>query len=415
MSILKHCQLMIAALLCVTALADAVEKEGKGFLQIIEGQRVLHLKGSPYERGYQHGKLLKNEIQQNISQFVQKERPEAKERASAFAKNFSKLLSYIPSHFLEEMQGVADGSGIAYQKILELNLFPEMFHCTGMTVSDAATKEGNLYHVRVLDYAVGKGIQSTAVLMVSEPREGHAFLSVSYAGFIGCVTGMNAEKIALGEIGGWGYGFWEGIPMAFLMRQVLENAATLEEAKEIFSKSPRTCEYYYVISDGKTSSSCGVYATASQIHFIEPGSSYALLAPEQLPKNYGQGGEHDKFFLHDYKVTRSPQHVILANEEGRVEALFHQQPKHCVVLTGFANPARYPVLVKRILDSYGTIDEFTLQEMIKSPVTRETNLHNAIFLPSELKVWISHAGPDEEPASEQPYSLYSLADLLSCI
>gem|GEM_PF-4241982 len=48
-----------------------------------------------------------------------------------------------------------------------------------------------------------------------------------------------------------------------------------------------------------------------------------------------------------------------------------------------------------------------MQEMIKPPVTRQTNLHNAIFCPSNL-----HA-KDEEPASMQNYTAYSLRELLN--
>src|SRR5437879_1727804 len=35
---------------------------GKGFLEEVDGYRVLHLKGSPYEMGYQQGALLKDDI-----------------------------------------------------------------------------------------------------------------------------------------------------------------------------------------------------------------------------------------------------------------------------------------------------------------------------------------------------------------
>jgi isopenicillin-N N-acyltransferase like protein len=309
------------------------------------------------------------------------------------------------------MQGVADGSGIDYRDILQLNLFPEMFHCSGVTVANEATKDGDLYHVRVLDYDETKGVQKTAALIISEPDDDrYAHLNVSYAGFIGSVTGMNVQKIALGEIGGWGYGHWDGMPMPFLMREVLENASTLEEAKQIFADARRTCEYYYVLSDGKTKESVALYATASQIHFIAPGSSYALLAPKDLPQNYGMQGDNDKFFLSDYQIDRTSFQLVLRNEENDVLALFHQQPKYCLVLTGFARPYRYPVLIKRLVDQFSILDENALQEVIKPPVTRETNLHNAIFKPSELKVWIAHAGPNGEPAADQPYQFFCLSD-----
>ena len=37
--------------------------------------------------------------------------------------------------------------------------------------------------------------------------------------------------------------------MSFLLRDIMERAATVDEALEILRRTPRTCEYYYVFSD----------------------------------------------------------------------------------------------------------------------------------------------------------------------
>lgn len=371
----------------------------EGSLERENDQWVLHLKGTPYERGYQHGTLLKEQIQHNITEYIDKSKSQVVGRAEGFIKHLPNLLTYVPDHFMEEMQGLSDGSGISINKIILLNLFPEMFHCSGITVSGDASKNGELYHVRVLDYSIGRNLQSTAVLQVVEPDEGIPFLNVTYAGFIGTVTGMNNEKIAIGEIGGQGYGSWDGIPMAFLLRDILQYASSIEEAKTILQTSPRTCEYYYVFSDGKTNESIGVYATADQLHFISPGESYALVAQNE--------------FAHtSCTLQNTPHQTLLYESDGSLSFLFRLQPKDCLFLTGFPHPERYPALIDRALNQYGAIDADALIDIIKRPVARPSNLHNAIFKPAELKVWISHAGPDNEPACDQPYSTWNLSELL---
>ncbi|MBS0605069.1 MAG: hypothetical protein JSS60_08575 [Verrucomicrobia bacterium] len=390
-----------------------LSKEGTGSLEQRNGQYVLHLKGTPYERGYQHGSLLKEQIQRNISTYIDQPKSPIPGRVEDFSRNISLLMSFVPDHFKQEMKGMSDGSGIPLQKIIVLNLFPEMFHCSGITVAGSASKNGELYHVRVLDYSVGKNLQSTAVLQVVEPDQGSPFLNVSYAGFIGTITGMNLEKIAIGEIGGLGYGSWAGVPMAFLLRDILQNATSLEEAKAILASTPRTCEYYYVFSDGKTRESIGVYTTASQLKFFAPGESYALIAPSQLPQNYGPDGDHDKFVLTGCNIENTPFQTLLFEKGNRLAMLYRLQPSDCLLLTGFPHPERYPVLVERVLENYGSIDEKTLMEIVKRPVARESNLHNAIFQPSALKVWISHAGPNDEPACDQDYQGWDFPSLLS--
>src|SRR5690349_1450286 len=39
---------------------------GRGFLEEVDGYRVLHVKGSPYEMGYQQGTLLKDDIKELV-------------------------------------------------------------------------------------------------------------------------------------------------------------------------------------------------------------------------------------------------------------------------------------------------------------------------------------------------------------
>ena len=132
------------------------------------------------------------------------------------------------------------------------NFIPEMFHCSGFAIANTATKDGTLYHGRVLDYATDWGLQEHALLIVAEPDGGIPFVNVTYAGFIGSVTGMNAEHVSVGEMGGRGLGLWSGVPMAFLVREVLEKGKDLETAISIFRDNERTCQYYYVVADGKS-------------------------------------------------------------------------------------------------------------------------------------------------------------------
>ena len=82
------------------------------------------------------------------------------------------------------------------------------------------------------------------MLTVAEPEGKIPFVNVTYAGFIGSVTGMNAKHVSIGEMGGGGRGHWAGVPMALLVRMALEEADDLDAAIAVFRDHPRTCEYY---------------------------------------------------------------------------------------------------------------------------------------------------------------------------
>jgi hypothetical protein len=363
-------------------------------LSLAKHSLFLSVEGSAFEMGLQHGMVLKDKIHFNIQEYLKKKSEETplgqnKDRLNAFLKNLPVLLEHIPDKYIEEMKGIAKGADASFEDILLLNLFPELFHCCGITLSKTASKDGSLYHVRVLDYAAGKGLQSSAVLLMAKPEKGIPFLNATYAGFIGSVTGMNEEKISIGEIGGKGYGSWDGMPMAFLLRSILEEANSLEKAKELLSSAKRTCEYYYIIADGKTEDSFACYATKSDLVFLFPGKDYCLTP------------------------SSSPEDPLVVNiqEKEQKHSLYFKQPKDVLLVTGTSSPERYPVLLERIEQNLGKLDNYLLEKILQKPVSLDSNLHNVIFHPSSLTLWISHASSKGDPAYTQPYSCFKFQDL----
>lgn len=378
--------------------------------------RLLFLKGSPYELGFQHGQCLKEAVAYNVKRLideqflVKQEHPQIK----SFLALLPQVLEHIPQDYIQELKGLADGAQLPYEKVLLLNLFPEMFHCSGFTVKDRVTKNGELYHVRVLDYAIGMSLQDTAVLMIVQPEGKIPFMNVSYAGFIGSVTGMNSQHIAIGEIGGKGYGQYHGLPMPFLLRMILEQANNLEEVREILASKSRTCEYYYVFSDGKTKESIGVYATDQQLQFIKPGTNYALFDSANLPEEGRSQSIHNKIVLDAFQIEKTPYQTLLYKDQQKQKlwGVIYQQPADCLVMTGFCRTQRYPILIQRILANGGNIGVEELQAIIKGEAGLLNNLHTAIFAPTTLEAWIAHAGFRGEPAWSRPYEYFNFSHLL---
>jgi hypothetical protein len=347
---------------------------GAGFLDEIGGYRVLHVKGEPYEMGYQQGALLRDDIRENIRFLF-----DVKAKEMTLDVKGVKLLDprrviqgivsqqrkFIPERFFDEMRGIADGAGVDVQDVVVANFIPELFHCSGFALSGSATKDGTLYHGRILDYGCDWRLQEHAVLTIAEPRGRIPFVNVTYAGFIGSVTGMNAERISIGEMGGGGMGHWDGVPMAFLVRMVLEEADVLDRAVGIFRNNPRTCEYYFVIADGQTGKAVGMEAS---------WMTFALV---------GMGESHPKL-----------PHPI----------------KDSVVLSA---GDRYQELVKRVEKGLGTFDAESARHLMDRPVAMKSNLHSVLFETTTTRFWVANASKDGKPAAEQPYHAFRLGDLLA--
>ena len=348
--------------------ADAERTAGRGRLIVKDGQRVCLLQGSPYEIGLQHGRLLKNEMPRlfdavlcgvGIAYTIEK----GEWFTDVMRGAWKRLKPHIPDEYLQELKGLSDGAGIPYETVCLGNVFPALFHCSGFALMGKATKDGKLYHGRVLDYMTEVGLQRDAVLFVVKKDGAIPFANVSYAGFIGCVSGMNAEQVALGEMGGRGEGLWDGTPMPILMRMGCERAKTLEDACRIFREAKRTCEYYYVFSDGKIPDAVGVGATPEKIEFIKPGTVHELL----------------------------PTPV-----------------EQCVLMSA---GSRYGHLVRKVKEQYGKFDVPAALDLMKRPVAMSSNLHDVLFVPQDLVLYVANAR-GSRPACDQPYARYHLPTLL---
>ena len=263
------------------------------------------------------------------------------------------------------MQGIADGAEMNVQDIITANFIPEMFHCSGFALSGSATKDGTLYHGRILDYGTDWKLQDHAVVTVAEPDGLNPFVNITYAGFVGSVTGMNAKQISIGEMGGRGLGHWDGVPMAFLVRMALEEASTLDEAVAEFRDHPRTCEYYYVIADGKTGQGVGIEATWEKFGVVKMGEAHP-----RLP------------------------HAV----------------KDAVLLSA---GDRYETLANRVQAGFGTFTADTAIRLMDRPVAMKSNLHSVLFETATSRFWVANAAPDGTPASTQPYHAFQLTELLS--
>ncbi len=227
----------------------------------------------------------------------------------------------------------------------------------------SASAGGKVIHARVLDYMRDIHLQKYAVVQVFLPDEGHPWMSLGYAGFLGTVTAMNARGLAIGEMGGGGEGAWDGMPMNVLLRELAEKAGTVAEALEILRETPRTCEYYYVLSDAG-GQLAGIYATPSIFQVLAPGQQ-----DPRLP-------------------TVHPDTVM------------------------FSSGGRARALSQRLGEHFGTITPETMVAIIKRPVAMRSNLHNAIFMPETGEMWFADAGR-KTPACDEPYTRINLHAVLA--
>ena len=345
----------------------ARDPAGHGLLCRCQGKTILMVSGTPAQMGAAQGTLLGYPMHMCTERVLYLiGAGDTFLSGSWFLDRMADIerrtLPHIPPRFLEECDALSQAAGISRRDGRYANLFPERFHCSGVALRGKATAGGRVLHARVLDYMRDIDLQCAAAVQVFMPEGRNKWMSLGYAGFIGTVTAMNERGVAIGEMGGRGEGQWDGTPMSLLLRDVMERAGNVDEALAILRAAPRTCQYYYVLSD-RSGEIRAVECTPEKMTVLKPG--------EQDPR-----------------LPRVPEDVVLVSGEDRAK-----------------------VLGQRIDAHYGRIDVRELIDIIKRPAAMESNLHDAIFAPETLDMWFADAGADT-PACDEPYAHVNLRELI---
>ena len=169
---------------------------------------IVKVYGSPYEQGFQQGKALTETIAKNVK-LIKEHFEQANcdyEKYNLFVqKNVTFLQKNYPEQ-IEEMGGIADGSGLDYKDILFINI-PAYFmmqyfppECSMILARKNATADGGTYLIKNRDMRIGL----EQVVIERHYSDGLVISEVSGAGTITYpAIGINNYGLALTTTGFW--------------------------------------------------------------------------------------------------------------------------------------------------------------------------------------------------------------------
>ena len=205
--------------------------------------KEVTLIGTPYERGLQYGKVCKDEIAisvRNYRDLFALRKNLTWEQAQQLSRRYLPAIRALDEAYVEEMQGIADGAGIAFDEVLAINARTELLHtglsaddlvqeCTAFAAMAPATKDGVVLTGQTWDFTL---LQRQAVVIVRIPAEGNrpGLLFFPEAGMIGG-KGMNSAGLSLTLNALRTKEHGEGLPVHIRMRRILE-CTTLNQAYE---------------------------------------------------------------------------------------------------------------------------------------------------------------------------------------
>ncbi|WP_288459940.1 C45 family peptidase [uncultured Chryseobacterium sp.] len=219
----------------------------------------LYIQGNPLQLGYNNGALTKNLMQKQEEIFFSKIEGFVPSKFKqnllrGFLKWYNrKMYLNVREDFQAEIYGMSQYSSDKYNFIAPKFLRSMYLHgahdighamqdlmmvgCTSLAVWSENTEDGDLLIGRNFDFYVGDDFAKNKVIEFVQPEEGIPYLSVTWAGMIGVVSGMNKEGITVTiNAGKSKIPLTAKTPISLVTREILQYAATIDEAIAIAKK-----------------------------------------------------------------------------------------------------------------------------------------------------------------------------------
>lgn len=244
---------------------------GHSWVRVRAGLREVYLEGSPERIGADDGRLLRgpmvadegtlwSDFERYVPWWIARVGiqdysrvryrhvdagvPEARRRELA-----AQALAFAPDPFASRMP--------TYQRMLFLSALYDialplehspLIGCTSFAFPGAG---GHELVARAFDFEAGEGFDRDKAVYLVHEDGAIPFASVAWPGFVGVVTGMNADGVVLVVHGGRAREpDVNGMPVAFSLRETLAHAHTADEAVAILRAQAVMVSHIVFVADG---------------------------------------------------------------------------------------------------------------------------------------------------------------------
>lgn len=239
---------------------DSVFTYGNNFiLKNRQGLWELYVEGDPLQRGLITGALSKDLIKKQEHAFLDKVKEIIPSRFKQsmlrqFVKWYNrKLYLYVPEEYKTEIYGVShyasgeyDYLAPPYLRSLYLHAAHDIGHaltdldmvgCTSFAAWNDNTEDGSLLIARNLDFYAGDEFAESKIISFVRPAKGYPFMSISWGGMIGNLSGMNTEGLTVTlNSGKSDIPLIAKTPISIVAREILQYAKNIDEAIAIARK-----------------------------------------------------------------------------------------------------------------------------------------------------------------------------------
>ena len=351
---------------CAVKLSDSLRVYGGNTLRLnADGLWVMSVAGSAFERGEAIGKLAEDLLYMQEKAFADKLFEMVPSRRYRdflhyFITIFNRRLgSSVPLEYRQEIKAMStscthelDDFGNPYERQMQYHSAHDIGHvmqdymlvgCTSFAAWGRESADSSLIIARNFDFYMGEEFARNKLVLFEKPDSGHAFVSVTWPGMLGVLSGMNtagltvtinAAKLETPSM--------SATPISLLTKKILQYASNLEEAWQIAG------EYNTFVSE------------SILVGSVNDGRAVII---EKTPSAMSMYDPADR----DSSVT----HIVCTNHYQ--SEMFRDNPVNAAAI----------LRDKKGLggEPLGYCNELAINQLLA--------MHSVIFRPAERKIWVS--------------------------
>lgn len=315
-----------------------------------------------------------------------------------------RLDDYISEEYLHEIYGLSTHLDNAYPYAgddFNLTLLMHAAHDLGHALRDLAivgcssvaswggnTEDGKLLIGRNFDFYVGDEFAQNKVLNFVRPENGIPFVSVSWPGMIGVVSGMNKEGLTLTMNAGKStVPLSAKKPISIVAREILEKATNIEEAVAIAKEAKSFVSESLMIGSAKDKKAVLLEISPKKFGVYDVENSNQLVCT-----NHFQSG----IYARD---ERNTAHIRDSHTQYRYDRLVELLGKG-----GKLNPTRMATILRNREGLCDTDIGFGNDKSLNHLLAH----HAVIFKPEDKLLWVSNA-----PYQLGAFTAYDLDEVFS--
>lgn len=263
------------------------------------GLYELYVEGDAYERGVINGKLTKELVVRQEDHFTEQIKKMVPSKLwRGFLKYFigwfnRNLDKNVSEEYKEEIYGISASAseeykwlGSNYQRLLNYHAAHDIGHalqnlalvgCTSLGTWNGRSEDSTMIIGRNFDFYVGDKFAEDKIVAYFNPAKGYKFMTVTWGGFIGAVSGMNEKGITV-TINAAKSSLPSGsaTPVSLVAREILQYAKNIKEAIQISKSRKMFVSESFLIGSAEDNKAIIIEKTPDELEVYYPEKDFIV-------------------------------------------------------------------------------------------------------------------------------------------